>query len=78
VIDRAALIAAVRTWPGEEIRIEFRPYRGQTYVHVKRWHLESGAWIPRAGFGVSVRHLPALAAALAAAEAVAREEGAVP
>jgi hypothetical protein len=77
-VIQPTVIARVPTWPAEEVRVEFRPYRGQVYVHVRRWHRQDGdAWTPGAGLAVGVRHLPALRRALETAEESAREIGAL-
>jgi hypothetical protein len=78
MIRQPALIDSIGTFPGVELRVELRPFRGQLYCHVKRWQQQAdGAWIAGAGIAVGVRHLPQLRKALDVAENAARETGAL-
>jgi Transcriptional Coactivator p15 (PC4) len=59
---------------GESIRISLATYEGRNLADVRTWYPgDDGTLKPGKGFAAEVRHLPRLAAALAKAEAKARE-----
>jgi hypothetical protein len=60
---------------GESIRVCLSTYEGRNLADVRTWYSEDGRLKPGKGFAAEVKHLPRLAAALAKAEAKARELG---
>ena len=60
---------------GESVRISLSTYQGRNLIDIRTWHSSEGKLVPGKGFAADVRHLPHLAAALAKAEAKARELG---
>ena len=60
---------------GEELRAQFSSYRGQRYLHLRRWHNDNGSWRPGRGLGVRVDMIPWLMQALAACERAGLDEG---
>lgn len=70
-----ALIASMQLRHGEELRVMLSPYRGQTYLHIRRWYQEDGRWKPGKGASARVDVLPWLLNALRTTEATALEEG---
>jgi len=76
-IARDQLIDQRQIWPTEQIRIELSPFRGQTYIGVRKWYASGADYLPGKGLNVHVRHLPWLLKALRAAETAALEAGAL-
>jgi hypothetical protein len=61
---------------GESIRVCLSAYEGRNLTDVRTWYTgDDGKLKPGKGFAAEVRHLPRLAAAIAKAEAKARELG---
>jgi hypothetical protein len=61
---------------GESIRVQLSAYEGRNLADVRTWYTgDDGTLRPGKGFAAEVKHLPRLAAALAKAEAQARELG---
>jgi hypothetical protein len=61
---------------GESIRVCLSAYEGRNLADVRTWYTaDDGKLKPGKGFAAEVRHLPRLAAAIAKAEAKARELG---
>ena len=61
---------------GELIRVCLSAYEGRNLADVRTWFPgDDGKLKPGKGFAAEVRHLPRLAAAIAKAEAKARELG---
>jgi Transcriptional Coactivator p15 (PC4) len=58
---------------GQSIRVTLSTYAGRNLIDLRTWFTTEGKLQPDKGFPVDVRHLPRLAAALAKAEAKARE-----
>jgi Transcriptional Coactivator p15 (PC4) len=62
---------------GESIRLVLSQFQGRSIVDLRTWYTADGKLKPGKGFAAEVRHLPRLAAAIAKAEAKARELGLV-
>jgi hypothetical protein len=60
---------------GESIRLTLNLYEGRNVIDLRTWYTADGKPKPGKGFAAEVRHLPSLAAAIAKAEAKARELG---
>jgi hypothetical protein len=61
---------------GESIRVCLSTYEGRSLADIRTWFpSDDGKLRPGKGFASEVKHLPRLAAALAKAEAKARELG---
>jgi Transcriptional Coactivator p15 (PC4) len=60
---------------GESIKIQIKPFEGAVLVDLRTWYGEDGHRKPGKGLAATVKHLPALAAALREAENKARELG---
>jgi Transcriptional Coactivator p15 (PC4) len=61
---------------GESVRLTLNRYEGRSIFDLRTWYTgEDGKLKPGKGFAAEVRHLPRLAAAIAKAEAKARELG---
>ena len=70
--------ATVATTPlraDEELRVTLSAFRGQQYVHARRYYRDGDVWRPGRGLALRVDMLPWLLAALRQAEAVALSEG---
>lgn len=63
--------------PGESIRLVLSQFQGRSIIDLCTWYTADGKLKPGKGFAAEVRHLPRLAAAIAKAEAKARELGLV-
>ena len=62
---------------GESIRLVLSQFQGRSIFDLRTWYTADGKLKPGKGFAAEVRHLPRLAAAIAKAEAKARELGLV-
>jgi hypothetical protein len=60
---------------GESIRLVLNRFEGRDIFDLRTWYTADGKLKPGKGFAAEVRHLPRLAAAIAKAEAKARELG---
>jgi hypothetical protein len=60
---------------GESIRLVLNTFKGRSIFDLRTWYTADGKLKPGKGFAAEVRHLPRLAAAIAKAEAKARELG---
>jgi hypothetical protein len=62
---------------GESIRLALNTFKGRSILDLRTWFTDAadGRLKPGKGFAAEVRHLPRLAAAIAKAEAKARELG---
>jgi hypothetical protein len=60
---------------GESIRLVLNRFEGRDIFDLRTWYTADGRLKPGKGFAAEVRHLPRLAAAIAKAEAKARELG---
>jgi hypothetical protein len=61
---------------GESIRVSLSNYEGRDLADVRTWYTgDDGKLKPGKGFAAEVKHLPRLTAAIAKAEAKARELG---
>ena len=60
---------------GEELRISIEPYRGHTYLSIRRWWKDGNVWKPGKGATLRIGVLPWLRRALEAAERRALELG---
>jgi Transcriptional Coactivator p15 (PC4) len=61
---------------GESIRLVLSQFQGRSIFDLRTWYTgDDGKLRPGKGFAAEVRHLPRLAAAIAKAEAKARELG---
>jgi hypothetical protein len=69
------LIDSMTMRAGEEVRVTLSPYRGQCYLHARRYYLDGAAWKPGKGLAVRVDVLPWLLRALRTTEAAALREG---
>jgi hypothetical protein len=69
------LISSTPLRAGEEVRVTLSPYRGQTYLHARRYYLDGAVWKPGKGLAVRVDILPWLLHALRTTEAEALREG---
>lgn len=63
------LIDSVALRAGEELRVMLSPYRGQTYLHLRRWYRDGEVWKPGKGLAVRIDMLPWLLGALRTTEA---------
>lgn len=74
-----ALPIIVSAWPKnsrEELRVSLTEYQGQKLIDVRTWYAGAdGELKPGKGLAASVRHLRALASAIAEAERIAGERG---
>jgi hypothetical protein len=70
-----ALIASTPLREGEEVRVTMSGFRGQQYLHARRYYRQDGRWLPGKGLAVRVDLLPWLRAALQTAEASALTAG---
>jgi Transcriptional Coactivator p15 (PC4) len=61
---------------GESVRLVLSQFQGRN-IFLRTWYTADGKLKPGKGFAAEVRHLPRLAAAIAKAEAKARELGLV-
>jgi hypothetical protein len=76
----AELITIAEWWKnrrGESIRLVLSQFQGRSIFDLRTWYTADGKLKPGKGFAAEVRHLPRLAAAIAKAEAKARELGLV-
>jgi hypothetical protein len=66
-------------WPinkRETARVSIAAYKGSWLINIRKWFEgDDGGMRPGKGFALSVKHLPRLAEATAAALTVARERG---
>jgi Transcriptional Coactivator p15 (PC4) len=62
---------------GESIRLVLSQFQGRSILDLRTWYTADGKLKAGKGFAAEVRHLPRLAAAIAKAEAKARELGLV-
>ena len=71
------IIAEWRKNSREILRVRFDSYKGQTLICVRAWYADSDGILKpgRGGLTVSIRHLPALASALAKAMDMASVAG---
>ena len=60
---------------GESVRVTLSTYADRNLVDLRTWFTADGKQQPGKGFAADVRHLPRLTAALAKAEAKARDLG---
>jgi hypothetical protein len=60
---------------GELIRVTISTWKDRNLIDLRTWYMTDGKLVPGKGFAADVRHVPHLAAALAKAEARARELG---
>jgi hypothetical protein len=60
---------------GESVRLVLNEFEGRNVIDLRTWYTADGKLKPGKGFAAEVKHLPRLAAALAEAEAKARELG---
>ena len=60
---------------GESVRVTLSTYADRNLVDLRTWFTADGEQQPGKGFAADVRHLPRLTAALAKAEAKARDLG---
>ncbi len=70
--------ATVATTPlraNEELRVTLSAFRGQQYLHARKYYRDGDVWKPGRGLALRVDLLPWLLAALRTAEAVALSEG---
>jgi hypothetical protein len=70
-----ALVAKTPLRSGEELRVTLNDFRGQQYVHARRYFEKDGRWHPGKGLAVRVDLLPWLRNALSCAESSALEAG---
>lgn len=74
-MTRDVLIGSTPLRAGEELRVMLSPYRGQCYLHARRWYRDGEQWRPGKGLAVRVDMLPWLLATLHTTEDAARREG---
>ena len=60
---------------GESVKVQIKPFESAVLIDVRTWYGEDGYRKPGKGFAATIKHLPALAKALASACASARELG---
>ena len=60
---------------GEELRATFSSFRGQQYIHLRRWYDDNGRWVPGKGLATRIDNIPWLLRALAACERAGLDEG---
>jgi hypothetical protein len=70
-----ALIARTPLRAGEELRVTMNEFRGQQYIHARRYYEKDGRWLPGKGLAVRVDLLPWLLDALRCAESAAMDVG---
>jgi hypothetical protein len=70
-----ALIARTPLRAGEELRVAMSAYRGQQYVHARRYYEKDGRMHPGKGLAIRVDLLPWLLDALRCAESAALDAG---
>jgi Transcriptional Coactivator p15 (PC4) len=58
---------------GESIRLALSQFQGRIILDLRTWYTADGKLKPGKGFAADIKHLPRLTAALAKAEAKARE-----
>jgi hypothetical protein len=75
MIQRDTLINSTPLRAGEELRVTLSPYRGQCYLHARRYYRDGEVWKPGKGLAVRVDMLPWLLAALHTTEAEALRSG---
>jgi hypothetical protein len=53
---------------GVQLRVTYRPFRGQHYIDMRRWHLgRAGVWYPDSGLAIRSHDVPWLVRALTTA-----------
>lgn len=75
MLSREVVIDARPLLAGEELRVVLSPYRGQCYVHVRRYYRDGAVMKPGKGASCRIDHLPWLLHTLRTAEAEALREG---
>jgi hypothetical protein len=70
-----ALIARTPLRAGEELRVTMNAFRGQQYIHARRYYEKDGRWLPGKGLAVRVDLLPWLLDALRYAESAGLDAG---
>jgi hypothetical protein len=69
--DRAAIrdtiIDSLLLRHGVHLRVAYRPFRGQHYIDMRRWHLNGGVWYPDSGLAIRSHDVPWLVRALTTA-----------
>jgi hypothetical protein len=70
-----ALIAKTPLRAGEELHVTLTAFRGQQYVHARRYYEQDGRWHPGKGLATRADLLPWLLEALRCAESAALEAG---
>ena len=69
------LVDARNLRPGEELRVEFVPWRAGTQLHMRHWYRAGNVWRPGAGLSVAAWFCPWLRASLEKAEGEALDRG---
>jgi hypothetical protein len=64
---RDTIIDAMALRHGVQLRVEYRPFRGQHYIDIRRWHLDGGVWYPDSGLAVRSHDVAWLVRALGVA-----------
>jgi hypothetical protein len=62
-----------RNWRAEAARVRLSTWEGYTLIDIRTWRSTEDKLVPSKGFAADIKHLPRLTAALAKAEAKARE-----
>lgn len=57
-LPRDTLIDSLLQRHGVELRVEYRPFRGQHYIDIRRWHLDGGARGPDHGLAIRSHAVP--------------------
>lgn len=68
-------IATTPLRAGEELRVHLSAFRGQQYLHTRRWYLDGEVWRPGKGLAVRIDMLPWLMHALSLALEAGMEAG---
>jgi hypothetical protein len=70
-----ALIAKTPLRAGEDLRVTMNEYRGQQYIHARRYYEKDARMLPGKGLAIRVDLLPWLLDALRSAESAALTAG---
>lgn len=60
---------------GESVKVQIKPFENAVLIDIRTWYGEDGYRKPGKGFAATIKHLPALAKAMTAACASARDLG---
>lgn len=72
-VDVTITTTPLRT--GEELRVDLSSFRGQQYVHARRWYMDGTTWRPGKGLACRIDLLPWLLNALGLAQEAGMEAG---